>query len=490
MLRINTKQQKIPKRIGRYSILDTLGRGASGTVYKAYDPFVQRHVAVKFSTDLSQIEDRQARDQVLRGFFREAYAAGNLHHPNIVALYDAGMQGSHSYIVMEFVDGKTLKTYAKDEKNLPVSATIDVIVQCCAALDYAHEKGVIHRDIKPSNILITAESDVKLADFSIAHVNRSDDTKAIGLTGSPMYMSPEVVREEIAGPQSDIYSLGVVMYKLLTGEVPFTPGNMHSVMYQIANHTPKLVSELRPDLPVRLAEIVEKCLVKDPSRRYQYGYELAHDLKICMADLHFHEEKIGDRDKRKMLSTLSFFKGFREDEIDEVHRVSQWLSYRPGEVIIQEGESESAFYVLALGSVDVKKSDVLVESLKVGECFGEMGVINDDVRSASVIAKSFILLMKLSSVSLEQASQSCQLRFYKKFAQTLSDRLLISNELCVVHAKGEQTDVEEIIIATKEKVKKASDKADNKASKKTTRSSAKGKNKTTDSSPENTSDHP
>ena len=472
MLRINTKQAKAPKRIGRYSILDTLGRGASGTVYKAYDPFVQRHVAIKFSSDLSQIEDRQARDQVLRGFFREAYAAGNLHHPNIVALYDAGMQGSHSYIVMEFVDGKTLKAYAKDEKNLPVSAAIEVIVQCCHALDYAHEKGVIHRDIKPSNILITKDSDVKLADFSIAHVNRSDDVQAIGLTGSPMYMSPEVVREEVAGPQSDIYSLGVVMYKLLTGEVPFTPGNMHSVMYQIANHTPKLVTEIRPDLPPRLAEIVEKCLVKDPSRRYQYGYELAHDLKVCVADLHFHEEKIGDREKRKMLSTLSFFKGFREDEIDEVHRVSQWLSYRPGEAIIQEGETENAFYVLALGSVDVKKSEILVETLKVGECFGEMGVVNEEARSASVIAKSFILLMKLTGVSLEQTGQGCQLRFYKKFAQTLSDRLLISNEVCIANSQNQNIDSEESKTPSKKKTTKS--KSSNKSSNKSaTKSSGK-----------------
>lgn len=436
MLRISTKQQKAPKRIGRYSILDTLGRGASGTVYKAYDPFVQRHVAIKFSSDLSQIEDRQARDQVLRSFFREAYAAGNLHHPNIVALYDAGMQGSHSYIVMEFVDGKTLKLYAKDEPRIPVTAAIDVIVQCCVALDYAHEKGVIHRDIKPSNILITDEGDVKLADFSIAHVNRSDDTQVIGLTGSPMYMSPEVVREEVAGPQSDIYSLGVVMYKLLTGEVPFTPGNLHSVMYQIVNHDPKPVTEIRPDLPLRLAEIVDKCLLKDPSRRYQYGYELVRDLKTCVSDLHFHEEKIGDREKRRMLSTLDFFKDFREEDIDEVHRVSQWLSYRPGETIVQEGERENAFYVLALGSVNVKSDEVLIDSLKVGECFGEMGVVKNATRSATVTAKSFILLMKLTGIALEQTSGPCQLRFYKKFAETLSERLMQSNERCFKQVQG------------------------------------------------------
>jgi len=464
MLRISTKQQKAPKRIGRYSILDTLGRGASGTVYKAYDPFVQRHVAIKFSSDLSQIEDRQARDQVLRSFFREAYAAGNLHHPNIVALYDAGMQGSHSYIVMEFVDGKTLKLYSKDQAKIPVTATIDVIVQCCEALDYAHDKGVIHRDIKPSNILITEDGDVKLADFSIAHVNRSDDTQAIGLTGSPMYMSPEVVREEIAGPQSDIYSLGVVMYKLLTGEVPFTPGNMHSVMYQIANHTPKPVTEIRPDLPLRIAEIVDKCLLKDPSRRYQYGYELAHDLKTCISDLHFHEEKIGDREKRKMLSTLEFFKGFREEEIDEVHRVSQWLSYRPGETIIHEGDSENAFYVLALGSVDVKSGELLVDSLKVGECFGEMGVIGEGVRSATVVAKSFILLMKLTGVALGATTETCQLRFYKKFAQTLSERLLHSNERCISNTLHDKKDAEK---KAGKKTKKSSEKSSSKAALKT-----------------------
>lgn len=428
MLRINQKVARTPKRIGRYSILDTLGRGASGTVYKAYDPFVQRHVAIKFSTDLSQIEDRKARDQVLRGFFREAYAAGNLHHPNIVALYDAGMQGSHSYIVMEFVDGKTLKEYAKEQPNLPVSASVDVIMQCCDALDYAHAQGVIHRDIKPSNILITNDSTVKLADFSIAHVNRSDDVQSVGLTGSPMYMSPEVCREEQAGPQSDIYSLGVVMFKLFTGEVPFTPGNLHSVMYQIMNHTPKPITDIRPDLPLRLVEIVDKCLLKDPSHRYQYGYELKHDLHTYVSDLSFHEEKMADREKRKMLIKLSFFREFREDEIDEVHRLSTWLSYRPGEVITAEGDYENAFYVTALGAVDVIKNDVTVATIKTGECFGEMGVVNEETRSASIVAKSFVLLMKLTGKSLSDTSAQCQLRFYKEFSTTLAHRLSHSND--------------------------------------------------------------
>ncbi|MCK5335732.1 MAG: protein kinase [Gammaproteobacteria bacterium] len=454
MLRINTKQQKTPKRIGRYSILDILGRGASGTVYKAYDPFVQRHVAIKFSTDLSQIEDRQARDQVLRGFFREAYAAGNLHHPNIVALYDAGMQGSHSYIVMEYVDGETLKSYAKDKSHRSLASVIDIISQCCKALDYAHEKGVIHRDIKPSNIMVTEEGHVKLADFSIAHVNRSDDTQITGLTGSPMYMSPEVIREETAGPQSDIYSLGVVMYELLTGETPYAPGNMHSIMYQIVNHEPKSIIELRPDLPERLAEIVEKCMIKEPSQRYQYGYELIRDLRTCVTDLHFQEEKIGDREKRRMLSKLSFFSSFREEEIDAVHRVSQWLSYHAGEVIVNEGNQENTFYVLALGSVDVKKADVLIDTLKAGECFGEMGLLNNEVRSASVVAKSFILLMKLSAAALEETNQTCQMRFYKKFAQILSERLLLSNERYVrnsLNQKNIKTTVKKKITASSAK---------------------------------------
>lgn len=452
MLRINTKQQRTPKRIGRYSILDILGRGASGTVYKAYDPFVQRHVAIKFSADLSQIEDRQARDQVMRGFFREAYAAGNLHHPHVVALYDAGMQGSHSYIVMEFVDGETLKSFVKNQTDVSLSTIISIISQCCKALDYAHEKGVIHRDIKPSNILVSEDGHVKLADFSIANVNRSDDTQITGLTGSPMYMSPEVIREELAGPQSDIYSLGVVMYELLTKEAPFAPGNMHSVMFQIVNHEPRPLTELRPDLPERLSEIVEKCLIKEPSQRYQYGYELARDLATCIEESNFHEEKIGDREKRRMLSKLSFFSGFREEEIDAVHRVSQWLSYHAGEVIVSEGNTDNTFYVLALGSVDVKKNGVLIDTLKVGECFGEMGLLNQQARSASVVAKSFILLMKLPAVALEGTTEICQMRFYKKFAETLSERLLISNERCI-EKKVSTSDAEKL---TKKKSKSVS----------------------------------
>ncbi|MDH5425151.1 MAG: serine/threonine-protein kinase [Gammaproteobacteria bacterium] len=431
MLRINSKQQKAPKRIGRYSILETLGRGASGTVYKAYDPFVQRHVAIKYSSDLSQIEDRQARDRVLRSFFREAYAAGNLHHPNIVSLYDAGMQGSHSYIVMEFVEGVTLKSYAKEAAPVDLASVINIVTQCCKALDYAHEKGVIHRDIKPSNMLIASDGHIKLADFSIANVSRSDDTQIIGLTGSPMYMSPEVIREEVAGPQSDIYSLGVVMYELLTGETPFSPGNMHSVMYQILNHEAKPVTRLRLDLPERLSEIVSKCLSKSLSQRYQYGYELERDLEVCVSAQYFQEEKIGDREKRKMLSKLAFFAGFHEEEVDGVHKVCQWYNYHAGQAIVNEGSTDDGFYILALGSVDIRKGTILLDTLNAGECFGEMGVLNDVPRSASVVAKSFILLMKITAEALESTSASCQMQFYKKFAQTLSQRLVSSNERCI-----------------------------------------------------------
>ena len=460
---IESMHDLVGQTLGEYEIVEQIGQGGMATVFKARQAGLNRDVALKVLPPyIAQKEGFTER------FNREAQAIGNLHHPNIVALFDAGMQGSHSFIVMEYVQGRTLKLFEKEQAHIPIGAAIDIIVQCCGALDYAHKQGVIHRDIKPSNILISDEGTVKLADFSIAHVNRTDDTVMTGLTGSPMYMSPEVVKEEVAGPQSDIYSLGVVMYKLFTGEVPFKPGNLHSVMYQIVNHSPKPITELRPDLPLRLAEIVEKCLHKDPAYRYQYGAELVHDLKACISDMHFKEEKIGDREKRRMLSTLTFFKGFLEEEIDEVHRMSTWISYRPGETIIQEGEVENSFYVLALGSVEVRKDDVLIDTLKTGTCFGEMGALVEEARSASVVAKSFNLIMRVNGADLEEASASCQLRFFKKFSQTLAERLMLSNErwLTIAEKPGRNKSgarLTEVKAASAKKAEPASAKKEQKA---------------------------
>src|SRR5205085_2802734 len=207
-------------KIGKYSVLSELGQGASAVVYLGEDPFNDRKVAVKVAKrDIEMGEEEAKRFEKL--FLNEASLAGKLNHPNIVAVYDAVVDGDQRYIVMEYVPGGSLKKFCSESNLLPVRQAVLVIFKMCRALDYAFQNGVIHRDIKPANILLSDRDDIKISDFGTAKISQSEHTQIDGFLGSPAYMSPEQINEESPSAQSDIWSLGVVMYELLTGRLPF-----------------------------------------------------------------------------------------------------------------------------------------------------------------------------------------------------------------------------------------------------------------------------
>ena len=264
----------IPATIGRYSILRELGHGAMGVVYEAEDPNIGRHIALKVvKTD--QIGAN--REDVLRRFKNEARAAGNLNHPNIITIHDAGEHEGLLYIAMEFVQGTNLADLLAKEGRLPSAKVVDIIRQVCAGLDFAHTRGIIHRDIKPANIML-ADSLVKITDFGIANVG--DGMTITGtVLGTPNYMSPEQVLGKTIDGRSDLFSVGVMLYQMVTGERPFEGQSITTIMYKIVHEEPIAPRKLDSTIHPGLSAIVEKALAKAPEARFQTGAEMSGALE-------------------------------------------------------------------------------------------------------------------------------------------------------------------------------------------------------------------
>src|SRR3989344_1186591 len=268
----NTGTQTVPqpaetRKIGKHEIIKEIGRGATSVVYKAYDPFQDREVAVK-AVFPEALGDQEHGRRYRKLFVTEASLAGKLSHPHIAAIYDAVADDQASYIVMEYVDGTTLEPYSRVDHLLALSRILEIIYKCARALDYAAREGVIHRDIKPANILLSGETDIKISDFGAALNNASESTQITGI-GSPAFMSPEQVREQPLSYQTDIFSLGVVFYQLLTGRLPFMGTNNYSIIYQIINVDPAPPSRFRNEVPPQIAAIVQRMLQQNTADRYQ-----------------------------------------------------------------------------------------------------------------------------------------------------------------------------------------------------------------------------
>ncbi len=413
-----------PFKIGKYDVLSELGQGASAIVYLAEDPFNDRKVAVKVHKKDVEMGDEEAK-RFEKLFLNEASLAGKLNHPNIVGVYDAVVDGEQRYIVMEYVPGGSLKKFCSETNLLPVRQAVLVIFKMCRALDYAFQNGVIHRDIKPANILLSDRDDIKISDFGTAKISHATHTQIDGFLGSPAYMSPEQINEEGPSVQSDIYSLGVVMYELLTGKLPFRAENSVSMINKILNEDPVPIETLRPDLPDRLVQIVKRSMHKDPKVRYASWYEMASDLANTFPQLERYSQEISSTEKFNKLRSLPFFREFRDAELWEVLRGAVWESHGRDENLLLEGEIGQAFFIIVSGQVKVVKDGKLLNVLKEGDCFGEMAYLSGDRarRSASIVSVSEVQLLKIQATHLESLSEGCQLRFNREFLRTLIERL-------------------------------------------------------------------
>lgn len=275
--------QKIEKpMLGRYQVDKELGKGAMGIVYLGKDPKIGRTVAIKTMALSQEFEPTELEDVKSR-FFREAETAGRLSHPNIVQIFDAGEEHDLAYIAMEFISGHDLTKHIKANTLLPINEVIKYVADAADALDYAHSNGVVHRDIKPANMmLLEATKTIKLMDFGIARLSDSSKTKTGMVLGTPSYMSPEQLSGKKVDGRTDLFSLGVTLYQLLTGSLPFHGESMATLMFKIANEPHAVANVVRPDLPPSINSIIDRALKKNPDERYQRGSEMARDIRAVL----------------------------------------------------------------------------------------------------------------------------------------------------------------------------------------------------------------
>jgi serine/threonine-protein kinase len=403
------------KTIARYEIVRKLGEGSSGVVYLGMDPYIKRHVAIKISQSTS--------NRALERFFTEAQSAGRLNHPNLVAIYDIGMQDDLCYITMEYVDGTTLEKYCRKDNLLPVSKAVEIIFNVCNAIDYAHKQDIIHRDIKPSNIMLSKSDIPIITDFGIAQMTQQ--TSEVGVWGTPSYMSPEQLKEETIGSYSDVFSLGCVLYELLTGEIAFPGDNNFTIMYKVTNEEPTAITELRPDLPGMLDDIIKKALAKDPAKRYQTCMDLTYDLRVALRGFTetFLDGKV--KDAVDYVHHAPFFQNFTREQVKELITASSIVKFPKEKVIVAEGEIDDTFYILLNGNAKIRKNNQDIAFIGVGECFGEMAYISGQARTATVVADTECILIKISATLMDKSPDDIQLLFYKNFAKTLVNRFSV-----------------------------------------------------------------
>jgi eukaryotic-like serine/threonine-protein kinase len=421
-----------PEKIGKYPVVRHLGSGATSEVYLCHDPFTERDVAVKL-VSAALFNDPERGKLYRKLFVTEASLAGKLQHPHICQIFDAVADESAHYIVMEYVTGGTLEKYCTPESLLPIEKTVEIVFKCTRALEFAHKMGITHRDIKPANILYTGATDVKITDFGAALIATGDSTQ-ISAIGSPAYMSPQQVKEHPLDHRTDIYSMGVVMYHLLAGRLPFQASNNFSLIYQITNVEPAPPSSYRPEIPAALDAIVRRAMAKDLEQRYAEWEQFSLDLAQVFRGEAIGGEAAGgqefaDSDKFETLKKLPFFEKFSDAEIWEVARMSTWHAGKAGEVLMKEGEAGTYFCILADGQIKVTKRNKLLNVLNAGECFGEMAYLQKkgNRRGADVTVMTDAKIISVPTEKLDRASDGCRHHFDRAFMEILVERLTMAN---------------------------------------------------------------
>ncbi|MDX9995086.1 MAG: serine/threonine-protein kinase [Rhodocyclaceae bacterium] len=426
---------------GKYEVVRPLGEGATSTVYLAYDPFAEREVAVKLiSPDI--LKDRERGRQFRHLLINEASLAGKLIHPHIVQIYDAVIGDEESYIVMEYVTGGTLERFCDTGNLLPIERIVEIVFKCTRALEYANRLGITHRDIKPANILLVnpegEDGDIKISDFGACIQTGAEQTQTQVMgVGSPAYMSPQQLQEQTLNHQTDIYALGVVMYQLLAGRLPFQASSNYGIIYQICNIDPPPPSTFREGIPPALDAVVARAMQKELQNRYASWAEFAHDLAEAFrsGQRAAPRKAIPDSEKFETLRALAFFNDFSDVELWEVVRFAQWEEVSATTRIMADGEPGDHFCFVLDGEVDVAKEGRALGTLGQGELIGEMAVIDrrHPRRAADVVARTQARIVVIPGTALRHASDACRMHFYEGFLTVLAGRLARTNTL-LAHA--------------------------------------------------------
>lgn len=405
--------------IGRFRIVRELGKGATSIVYL---------VTTSDGSVFALKRLRPDRDNKIsrRMFETEISLTGKLNHPNIVTMIESGADENNlPYIVMEHVDGEALDVFAAPGFALPDEMIIDVVRQSAEALDYACKHGVIHRDLKPANIMLRHEDgQVKITDFGCAMVSDTESTQ-LGVVGSANFMSPEQVQGLSLSYQSDIFSLGGVLYRLLTGRPAFTGSDYQALATQIikAPYTP--IKSLREDVHEGFIAIVDRALKKKPEDRYQSWDEFLYDLHKLSLALRSSEQNISLSDKFMAMRASSFFEYFTDVEIKEVLPASTWRTFHDKELITSEGQRGHSLFIILAGSALVSFRNCPLYTARVGDCVGESAYLSGgfDMRRERATAHGSVTALEISLTEMRNMSAGCKARLDQTFLEVLDKKL-------------------------------------------------------------------
>ena len=416
----------VPDEIGRYTIGGKIGSGTCGVVHLALDNVLRREVAIKISPIGEAHISTGKVPGAQRAYQTEIVAAGRLSHQNIVTVYDAGQYEDLNYLVMEAVDGESLKQYGKGQAPLPVHRALEVIVECCRALDYSHSQDIIHRDIKPANIMLGEGGTVKLLDFGIAVglTGEAGLSKQGPTLGTPNYMSPEQILGKDLTPSSDFYSLATVLFELLTSRQLFKAQKVKDLFRTVVHQVAPRLSDIKPELPEELSDVLAKALEKKPEQRYQSGAEMAAALTPFIERFKIVEERpVAQQRFIRQLQTQAFFNTFSEVEIAQLLELVRVKTFSPGDILIDAGDIERRLFVVTHGMVKVGENDEFIRLCAEGECIGELGFIHGAPESKTMQALTDVNVLEVSADSLSELPPKVHLHYYRVISDVLVERL-------------------------------------------------------------------
>ncbi len=427
----------LPAMIGKYRIKAKLGEGSTSEVFLAWDDFRGHDVAIKRVRPGLLANTRDAHFQQ-RFFAAEAALVGRLHHPNVVEILDAVPDVDAPYLVMELVEGVTLRRFCRPDKLLPIAQILEVGFKCAMALRYCYRQGLIHRDVKPANLLVKQDgdqiTDVKLTDFGSAFNMTAEQTQ-IYRVGSLAYMSPEQLDGDVLDCRADMYSLGAVIYHLIAGRPPYDAQHQPAIVQQIFRSTPPSLSALREGVPAGLQQLVERCLAKDRQDRPASWYDFAQALSALSADaqvLRGPLQEVMDSERYTLLRALAFFCDFGDVELWEVVRRGRWQRHPCGHALFRKGEEGQAFYIIALGQVEVHRDGLSVATLGPGASVGEMAYLapSPDLRlhTVDILVAQQATTLSFTPSTMALLSLPTRALFDKAFIGVLVRRLHAAHE--------------------------------------------------------------
>ena len=421
--------ENTPEKIGKYKLIREVGRGATATVYLAEHPQYPENVALKLIRFDDKSKDTAKWNRRLLKLLRaEMDVSRRLDHPNIIKVFDTTVEKDYAYLVMEYFPGTTLEHYCSFQNLLPLHRTIGMIFKCAMALDYAYRQGIVHRDIKPANILVDEHDNVKITDFGLAlnisKKSASDSTFIMGV-GSPAYMSPEQIKGYPLNQKTDLFSLGVVLFHMLTGRLPFRAKNPAQLIYKIINTEPPLVSQINSELPEQLDQVIRRALEKDLYSRYKNGADFAKDLSAVRYKILDDTSVPVDNTRYSILRKMPFFTEFEDVEIWEILRFSRWRKSDSNTLLMREGDSDQRFGIVIDGRVEVSVDGQRVSEVSYGEVFGESAYLDeqDHKHMYTAVTTTTTTYLELNPAALSLATDECQAAFRSRLVTIVARRL-------------------------------------------------------------------